>query len=772
MGTWLHSGTARARQVGALVALLLALSVATVAAGAARAGAVELGISDSDASTVTEPYWAGLHANRVRIVVPYDLATTAGAAGRGRRANFERYRADAAANGVSLLVVLAPSVDVRAPGTNDPVAPSADEFAAGFAAFRASYPDVTTIAPWNEPNNRDTSGYPLGSNPQLAANYWLRAKAICPTCTLLAGDFAGIPGDDAYVDAYQAELAAAGAVPDVWAFHAHTDVNRFQVVGASDAPATRYYLSKLQGRWARSRIWIDEVGARFRDASGLVWGDASQRDAAGLLLGLATLDHRIDAIYYYNYSNGCSTASGCAVQDRGLVSPNPTNGAPPDYDGANRRRAAYDVIAARGPVILPVAALPPAVTIAQPAQGAALPTSTPTFTGRAATTIDSVPTVTLRIFPGAGETESSAAAQTLTATVVNGGWSLTAAPLADGIYTARAGQAGNPGSTGIGEDGVFTIDTVAPTTTITRGPGAVSGAHTQSFAFAASEPGATFTCSRDGARAVPCASPVTLAQLALGRHTFGVRARDAAGNVQRAPTRLRWSVVSLASALVPRLGGVGQTLASGLPIAAACEDRCRVSARLDLLGLGSRRAGTLASADLRRTRAGTFTLRLRPRGTAAAALAARSSAAVQLTLVLRARGARPLTVRRTVTLVRTGALAALAKHGLPATLACTSACSASSALWVTADVAHRLHARGRAVVGGRAGLPRGTRYVSLGAGAPRRAGAGATDVVLQLGRASRTRLPRLSGAAARVTALAGGPGTDPRTLSLPLALPR
>ena len=96
-------------------------------------------------------------------------------------------------------------------------------------------------------------------------------------------------------------------MPDVWAFHAYSDVNRFQVVGASDAPVTRYYLSKLQGPWAGARIWIDEVGARYRDASGLVWGDASQRDAAGLLLGLATLDPRIDAIYYYNYSNSCAT---------------------------------------------------------------------------------------------------------------------------------------------------------------------------------------------------------------------------------------------------------------------------------------------------------------------------------------------------------------------------------------------------------------------------------------------------------------------------------
>ncbi len=221
---------------------------------------------------------------------------------------------------------------MRAPGTDDPVAPSADEFAAAFAAFRARYPDATTIAAWNEPNNRDASGYPLGSNPQLAADYWLHAKAICPSRLHARGRRLRWDSGRRRVRRRLPGRARRNGSPEVWAFHAHSDVNRFQVVGASDARVTRYYLSKLQGQWAGARIWIDEVGARFRDASGLVWGDASQRDSAGLLLGLATLDPRIDAIYYYNYSNQCATPGGCAVQDRGLVSPSPFDGQPPFYD--------------------------------------------------------------------------------------------------------------------------------------------------------------------------------------------------------------------------------------------------------------------------------------------------------------------------------------------------------------------------------------------------------------------------------------------------------
>lgn len=313
---------------------------------------VELGISDSDAPTVAEPWWDGLGIRRARIVVPYDVASTTGAAGTRRREGLEAYRANAAAKGVDLLVVLAPSADLRESGTNAALAPDADTFAAAFAAFLERYPDLRTIAPWNEPNNREARHYPLGGDPRLAADYWLRANALLAgEGTLVAGDFAGIAGDDHYVSAYQRRLKKAGATPAVWAFHAHGDVNEFQESGSTRARIARWYLSTLRGRWADCRVWIDEIGARYRDACGTIWGDASQAEATRFLLGLATLDRRIEAIYYYNYSNQCSTPSRCAVQDRGLVSPTPFDGQPPDYDEANRRRAAYDVIAARGPAI-------------------------------------------------------------------------------------------------------------------------------------------------------------------------------------------------------------------------------------------------------------------------------------------------------------------------------------------------------------------------------------------------------------------------------------
>src|SRR5215213_5076547 len=61
------------------------------------------------------------------------------------------------------------------------------------------------------------------------------------------------------------------------------------------------------------------------------------------------------------------------------------------------------------------------------------------------------------------------------------------------------------------------------------------------FAFA-SEPGARFECSLDGAAFTSCASPAAYSGLADGQHAFEVRARDTAGHVDPTPARRSWVV--------------------------------------------------------------------------------------------------------------------------------------------------------------------------------------------------------------------------------------
>ena len=83
-------------------------------------------------------------------------------------------------------------------------------------------------------------------------------------------------------------------------------------------------------------------------------------------------------------------------------------------------------------------------------------------------------------------------------------------------------------------------DEVAPVTTITKKP--KSSTKTKaSISFTSNETGATFECNLDGLGWNPCTSPKKLKKLATGKHSFQVRATDAAKNVG-APVKVTWKV--------------------------------------------------------------------------------------------------------------------------------------------------------------------------------------------------------------------------------------
>jgi hypothetical protein len=86
-------------------------------------------------------------------------------------------------------------------------------------------------------------------------------------------------------------------------------------------------------------------------------------------------------------------------------------------------------------------------------------------------------------------------------------------------------------------------DETPPQTTITSGPAATTTSVDATFTFSANEVGSTFECSLDGAAFEPCESPVELSDLALGSHTFEVRATDVAGNADDTPASHTWEVV-------------------------------------------------------------------------------------------------------------------------------------------------------------------------------------------------------------------------------------
>jgi Big-like domain-containing protein/fibronectin type III domain protein len=88
----------------------------------------------------------------------------------------------------------------------------------------------------------------------------------------------------------------------------------------------------------------------------------------------------------------------------------------------------------------------------------------------------------------------------------------------------------------------WTVDTVAPQTSISAGPTGTVNSRTATLTFAADEAGSTFECRLDGSAYSTCTSPKQYTGVADGAHSFDVRATDAASNVDATPATQAWTV--------------------------------------------------------------------------------------------------------------------------------------------------------------------------------------------------------------------------------------
>jgi hypothetical protein len=129
--------------------------------------------------------------------------------------------------------------------------------------------------------------------------------------------------------------------------------------------------------------------------------------------------------------------------------------------------------------------------------------------------------------------------------------------LADGPYTVTV-RAIDAAANSATDTRSWTIDTTAPQTTIGVGPPASTTSTDAEFEFEANE-AATLQCSLDGAVFTTCTSPVAHSGLALGDHTFRVRAIDLAGNLDTSPALHGWRVVTEPPPAVPDSGVAGAT---------------------------------------------------------------------------------------------------------------------------------------------------------------------------------------------------------------------
>src|SRR4051794_3181906 len=104
-------------------------------------------------------------------------------------------------------------------------------------------------------------------------------------------------------------------------------------------------------------------------------------------------------------------------------------------------------------------------------------------------------------------------------------------------------------------------DTTPPNTSITSQPTNPTTSTTAAFSFTGSDNvGVTgYDCQLDGGSWVSCSSPASYSGLSVASHTFAVRAKDAAGNVDATPATSTWTIQSDTSGG----GGTGGTGGTG-----------------------------------------------------------------------------------------------------------------------------------------------------------------------------------------------------------------
>lgn len=181
-----------------------------------------------------------------------------------------------------------------------------------------------------------------------------------------------------------------------------------------------------------------------------------------------------------------------------------------------------------------------------------------------------------------------------------------------------SGNGGGGGGSGYGPSGVhfengvrtgdglviitYTPDVTAPDTTIDSQPANPSNSDSASFSFSGSDNqtpagSLTFECSLDAGAFVPCTSPQDYTGLAIGSHTFAVRASDGVGNVDATPASFTWSILPPPPPSNPSFQQIQQvraTLAALLPSGDTSRD-ARLRRALDKLDLAL--AATLWQAD-------------------------------------------------------------------------------------------------------------------------------------------------------------------------------
>jgi hypothetical protein len=327
-------------------------------AEALKTGKVIVGIADSDPDTFDGAAWKDLGLDWARRVVPWNVALLP--ENCAIRTQFVDYVRKARATTTKIAIMFGPDAggDIRAcPTSKDRTrAPSLADYRAAMNAFVKAFPKQKTLAAWNEPDFSDGPrvadlNAPLRERPKRAADYYVELQSACPSCLVLAGEFASNPAaKEEYWQPYFSRLREKGMKPRVWSIHPTRDLLLYAAHAADPKDGKRCTRNEMGGCVTKTfATWVASLPGNAH-----VW--LTETEAPVSYPGIAMLDKKFNGLSKERRENIQADAvrflfdeivKSHANVTRVFLYPLHEGGRQRDtslVDGNNRRREAYGVV--------------------------------------------------------------------------------------------------------------------------------------------------------------------------------------------------------------------------------------------------------------------------------------------------------------------------------------------------------------------------------------------------------------------------------------------
>jgi hypothetical protein len=285
-----------------LIPIAALIAVLAVPAGA---GAYTLGVSDQQANTFTNPLFGPLGFEAARYIAPYDVMDSA-----EDRAQLDAWLA--AAEGVDQKILI--SFEHSHRGNLATKLPSVAAYTRELKKFKAAYPRIKEISPWNEVNRKISKrsdgtyqGQPTWHNPKRVAQYYMAARKVFKGKTIVGIDLLDEKNVGPSINFLKSFLRHASPDPKIIGFHNYSDTNRF-----SDT-RTKRVLATFPGK-----IWLTETGGIVKLGGSFSTSTSRAKRALGCMFSIAKSNKRIQRLYVYQFN---APANPAATFDAGLLAP-------------------------------------------------------------------------------------------------------------------------------------------------------------------------------------------------------------------------------------------------------------------------------------------------------------------------------------------------------------------------------------------------------------------------------------------------------------------